>query len=247
MGKKILKILCGMLAILSLFGAIGAFTESAVAGMLMLVGAMLLFPLAWDPIRKAVRRNINGGVFVISAFVIFGVATSLTAGKNETKAKELGFASASDYQKAKALSLDAAGYERHKLELAAAEKKKQEEVKAAEEARKLAEKAAEEKKAAECKSDLQCWTDKYYFDASVLCKAVIESMAKYDYEWTDGITTPTFKKIAWADKKKGTVTYFGDEVKMQNGFGNFLRQRYACKFDPTAKTVLDVKIEAGRI
>lgn len=247
MGKKILKILCGVLAVSSLFGAIGAFAESALAGILMLVGSVLLFPLAWGPIRKFVGRDIWSGAFVITAFLIFGVGSAVMSGNDEAKAKELGFASVSDYHKAKTLGLDSSGYAKHQQEAEAAEKQKQAEAKAVEEAKKLAEKAAEEKKAEECRADLQCWTDKHYFDASVLCKAVIESMAKYDYEWTDGITTPTFKKIAWADKRKGTITYFGDEVKMQNGFGNFLRQRYACKFDPVAKTVLDVKIEAGRI
>lgn len=247
MGKKILKILCGVLAVASFFGAFGAFTESVAAGLLFLVGSVLLFPPAWAPIRKSVGRQIWSGAFVIAAFVLLGTGSATLSRGDEAKAKELGFASATDYRRAKVLDLDPAGYAKHQQDLAAAEKKKQEEAKAAEEAKKLAEKVAEEKKSADCKADLLCWSDKHSFDAAVLCKAVIERMAKYDYEWTDGITTPMFKKVSWIDKKKGSVTYFGDEVKMQNGFGNFLRQRYACKFDPLTKSLIDVTIEAGRI
>lgn len=117
-------------------------------------------------------------------------------------------------------------------------------------AQKLAEAQAAEvelKKVADCKADLQCWAEKNLIDAVVACKPVIESMAKYDYDWTDGITAPFFKKLAWHDKKKGYITYFGDEVKMQNGFGNFMRQRYACIFDATSKSVIDVTLEAGRL
>ena len=243
MGKKILKVLCGVVAVSAFLAAIGAFASNVFAGLFMLVGSLLLFPLVWNPARKAIGRNLHAGIFVVAGFVFAGLGSSMITGDDEAKAKEKGFAGVADYRAARTLGLDAAGYAKHQLDVAAAEKKMQEEAKLVE----ARAKEAELKKQADCKSDLQCWAEKNQFDAIIACKPVIQKMAKYDYEWTDGITSPVFTKLAWSDKKKASVTYYGDEIKMQNGFGNFIRHRYACQFDTSRKAVLDVTLEAGRI
>lgn len=243
MGKTIFKVLCGVIAISAFFAAIGVFSENAFAGLLMLVGSVFLFPLTWIATRKAVGKDLPTWAFVVAGFLFAFAGSASITGTDEKKAKEQGFASLTEYRAAKSLGLDFAGYSTHKLEVAAAEKKKQEEVKLAE-----AQAREEElKKQAVCKADLQCWAGKNQIDAIIACKPVIQKMAKYDYEWTDGITAPVFTKLAWSDKKKASITYYGDEIKMQNGFGNFLRHRYACIYDTSRKAVIDVTLEAGRI
>ena len=39
---------------------------------------------------------------------------------------------------------------------------------------------------AACRVDLQCWGDKHSLRATRPCQRVIEQLAQYDYEWTDG-------------------------------------------------------------
>ncbi len=236
MGKTILKVLCGIIAVSGFVAAIGAFTESVFAGLFMMLGSILLFPLTWPLFRKYSGRNLPAWAFVVAGFGLATVGSATITKGDEQKAKDDGFANVSDYRAAKSLGLDSAGYSRRQEELAAAEKKKLEDAR-----------LAEQKKDADCRTDLQCWSAKHQVAATLACKPAIQRMAKYDYEWTDGFTTPVFKRLAWSDKKKSSITFYGDEIKMQNGFGNFLRHRYACKYDPIKKSVLDVSLEAGRI
>lgn len=259
--RTISKILSWFFALTFLIGAAATFADNAIAALVILAGAVLLVPFMWGFIRKVSGRNPPTWAFVLAGFVISFTGIAISSSDDPAKAKAQGFASVADYRAAKRLQLDSAGYAEHQKVEAAAEEQRQEaakiaQAKAAEaerqkqEAKKLAEAQAAEaelKKTADCKADLQCWAEKNLVDAIVACKPVIESMAKYDYDWTDGITAPFFKKLAWHDKKKGYITYFGDEVKMQNGFGNFLRHRYGCIFDATSKSVIDVTLEAGRL
>jgi hypothetical protein len=43
------------------------------------------------------------------------------------------------------------------------------------------------------------------------------------------------------DQTKGTLTYVGDDLKFQNGFGAWAQMTYSCIFDPATKTVLPVE------
>jgi len=109
--------------------------------------------------------------------------------------------------------------------------------------------AEEEKQAAEaaCRSDLQCWSDKQSLAADGPCRRAIERLAKYDFEWTTGLLTPRFSKIAWANEKRGSIVYFGDQIKFQNGFGAMQTHTYSCTWDPDTKMVLDVSARPGRM
>ncbi len=111
------------------------------------------------------------------------------------------------------------------------------------------EKTAEqvEKENAECKKSLECWSDKNAVVAQVACQQAIEKMAKYDYEWTDGLLDPVFSKMKWKDEKQGIITYYGDKIKMQNGFGAYSNYIYACDFNPETESVLDVRMKQGKI
>ena len=50
----------------------------------------------------------------------------------------------------------------------------------------LAEEELEKREEATCRQDLECWGEKHSLTATVACQTLVESMAKYDYEWTDG-------------------------------------------------------------
>lgn len=103
------------------------------------------------------------------------------------------------------------------------------------------------KETAECKKDLQCWGDKNGGTAAVYCKEPVERLAKYSFEWTDGTLEQKFSHFRWKDKDNGIITYIGDKIKYQNGFGAWQNSTYECDIDPVSKTVFDVRASAGRL
>jgi RNA polymerase subunit RPABC4/transcription elongation factor Spt4 len=98
-----------------------------------------------------------------------------------------------------------------------------------------------------CKQDLQCWGDKNNIVATVYCKDYIEKLAKYSHKWTDGMLEPKFSRFRWKDKSKGSVTYVGDKIKFQNGFGAWQNYTYECDIEPQTKKVIDVRAAPGRL
>ena len=66
---------------------------------------------------------------------------------------------------------------------------------------------------------------------------MIESTAKYDYEWTDGWLGTKLARYRWEDRKAGSVSYTGDKIKFQNGFGAWQKMTYWCHFDPNTNMV----------
>lgn len=98
-----------------------------------------------------------------------------------------------------------------------------------------------------CRIDLQCWAARFKVDASADCQLIIQNQARYDYEWTDGMIKPMFSRIAWVDQNGGIIRYIGDELKLQNGIGNFVRHHYECDYDTGHKKVLSVSVEPGRL
>lgn len=99
----------------------------------------------------------------------------------------------------------------------------------------------------ECMQDLGCWGNKHDISASVYCAKPVERMAKNDFEWTDGMLEPKFSHFRWLDQSRGYITYIGDKIKYQNGFGAWINHIYECDFDPGTNTVLNIRVEQGRI
>lgn len=83
--------------------------------------------------------------------------------------------------------------------------------------------------------------------AAVECAPQIERLAKYSFEWTDRWYEPKFSHYRWSDKARGIVTYIGDKIKLQNGYGAWAFYTYSCNFDVIRKTVLDVQASEGRL
>lgn len=116
-----------------------------------------------------------------------------------------------------------------------------------EEAKRAEERATEEQMAAACRSDLECWGEKAWNVGTFRCPSLIERMAKYDFEWTDGMLEPKFSHYRWRNKANGIVTIIGDKIKMQNGFGAWTHMTYECDVDPESKIALDVRVREGRM
>lgn len=98
-----------------------------------------------------------------------------------------------------------------------------------------------------CKTDLQCWGDRHSFSAIVASQDIIERMAKYDFEWVDGFWGVKLTRFSWLDKSQLTLRYYGDQIKLQNGFGAWQRYIYVVDYDPINDRVLDVAITPGRL
>jgi hypothetical protein len=99
-----------------------------------------------------------------------------------------------------------------------------------------------------CKIDLQCWADKQIFSAGVYCQDDIQKLSKYSARWTDtGTFDNRFSRYRWINKVHGTVTFVGDKIEFQNGFGAYQPYIYECDFDPSSNKVLDVRARPGRL
>ena len=93
-----------------------------------------------------------------------------------------------------------------------------------------------------CGFDLQCWGDEHSLRATVACQPIVEAMARYAHEWTDGWLGAKFDRFRWLDREQAHVTYLGDSIRFQNAFGAWQNASYECDYDPGAERVLDVRV-----
>lgn len=100
---------------------------------------------------------------------------------------------------------------------------------------------------ATCKKDLSCWGDKHISSAVGNCKEPIEKLANYTVRWTDGTLDMKFSQFRWKDQQQGVVTYIGDKIEFQNGFGAWQGHVYECDIDPVSNVVYDVRAKPGRL
>lgn len=98
-----------------------------------------------------------------------------------------------------------------------------------------------------CRQDLRCIGEKHLADASVYCKDPIEAQAAHDVKWTDGTFELKMSHYRWSNADKTAVTYIGDKVSFQNGFGAFTPMTYLCTLDVDDNRVIDVKVIEGRL
>jgi hypothetical protein len=99
----------------------------------------------------------------------------------------------------------------------------------------------------QCREDLSCWGEKNLITASVRCSHFVERLAKNDFQWTDGWFEPKFSHYRWKRKKDNEITYIGDKIKFQNGFGAWIPHVYECDVDASGEIVLDVRARPGRL
>lgn len=56
-----------------------------------------------------------------------------------------------------------------------------------------------------------------------------------------------FASFRWQGKEKSALSYVGDKVEFQNGFGAYQAMNYTCDYDPVHKRVLGVWAKPGRL
>jgi hypothetical protein len=126
------------------------------------------------------------------------------------------------------------------LKIWAAEKKQQE----------AAAKAAKDQESAQadaiCREDFNCWSNKFNRAATKACAPQVERAAKNNFEWTDSFTAPKFPRAAINDNG-ASITYVGDAIKMQNGFGAWIIMTYECDFDTAAGSAVAVRVNPGQL
>lgn len=196
--------------------------------------------------RHQGRAASGGGLL---GLILFAMLFSYASEKD---AQNAGFASAADMKAANEAGIkDPAEWKHKAVELAEAKRKAAEaeaDKRAAEAQAEAKSKAREEAaKEAVCRDDLQCWGDKFSLRATSACRPYVERLAKNNFEWIDGFLEPKFSHFRWKDKKKGVVTYVGDRIKYQNGFGAWIIHIYECDYDPSSATAIDVRARPGRL
>lgn len=99
-------------------------------------------------------------------------------------------------------------------------------------------------KANQCELELQCATDKHRVEVSIQCTEAIERMAKNSAEWLERAKFPRFR---WKSGSPGVITYIGDAVTFQNGFGAKVNMIYECDYRLRTDSVVDVRVQPGRL
>lgn len=205
---------------------------------------------ALSKVSKSKLVSIGGGFLV--AIISFGVLASAIEKNEQDKllkvAQSAGFNTYNEYTIAKAIGANTkAKYDEMLEEKRIAELHRQEEQQRNKELQR--QKEAEEKRIKEesCKKDLKCAGEMFSINASVVCDDKIEKLAKYDFQWTDGLLEPKFSHYRWSNQGKRAITYIGDKIKYQNGFGAWQYYTYECDFDIHNETVMEVRVSPGRL
>jgi hypothetical protein len=202
--------------------------------------------------RPSAKKWLAFSGIAMSVSIFAAGFISIHEGNREAVA--LGFVDSSDRQRAKAEGIsDATVWGSRKIELDAAATKQREDDKREAEAKQKAaadKKAADEKLAAwkeqNCDRDVGCIGERKKVLANTYCQAPVESLAKYQAEWTNGWEL-RFPYYRWKSQPAGVVTYYGSAVKFQNGFGAWQNMVYECDYDVRNDRPLDARAEAGRL
>ena len=100
---------------------------------------------------------------------------------------------------------------------------------------------------ARCKADLKCLSEKHLIGANAECRAPIERFARYDVRWDKSIFEARFSHYRWKDQARGIVTFVGDRISFQNGFGAWQPHSYECDFDTNSRTAIAARVTPGRL
>lgn len=95
---------------------------------------------------------------------------------------------------------------------------------------------------AACQADLECWGQRNRAAASGACLSAIDNLAAGAAVWDDG-TDLKVGQYRWLDQSAGTLTYFGDRIRLPSSSGALIRHRFECAFDPAAERLTDFRIE----
>ena len=163
------------------------------------------------------------------------VASTARDSSDEVRAQKLGFKDGKEFATARENNItNVADYNKFVDEqrVKAAEKAAQDAALAAEKERKAKEDEAQ------CNKDAYCYYT-HHENSEYLCSTKIPKLAKYKFEWTDGLTEPKFDRTGWQDEARHIVRISGDKATAQNGFGATKNIEYYCIFNADTGDVLD--------
>ncbi|RRA36322.1 hypothetical protein C3O72_10575 [Cronobacter sakazakii] len=222
-----------------------------VAGICQLVAAFIA--IGWAVLAFGTMGSkylpykfVNNYTVPVLIIVLAFVASAARSSSDEARAQKLGFKDGKEFSIARENNIsNVADYAKFAEEqrIKAAEKAAQDAVLAAEKTAKDAA-LAEEKERKKKEDEAQCNKDAYCYythheNAEYLCSTKIPKLAKYKFEWTDGITEPKFDRTGWQDETKHIVRISGDKATAQNGFGATQNIVYYCIFNADTGDVLD--------
>jgi len=123
---------------------------------------------------------------------------------------------------------------------------------AAERDRRAAEQVAQAKAEADAelekKSEDAAWlAERNELKAKNACTGPIENHAKNKFEWIETGLFDAPRNVFNAYLKKTpspyVVTFLGDGIRFQNGFGAMIRMKYSCSYDTKNNVVVDVSVD----
>ena len=82
--------------------------------------------------------------------------------------------------------------------------------------------------------------------ALVRCPGHVERLAQYTHRWTDGFLEPKFSHSR-PTGNPNVVTYLGDRIEFQNGFGAWQPHVYECDLNVVTEQVVAVRARPGRL
>ena len=151
-------------------------------------------------------NNYTVPVLIVGLAIVASIARSSS---DEARAQKLGFKDGKEFTTARKNNItNVTDYAKFAEEqrIKAAEKAAQDAAIATKKAAHDASLAAEkERKTKEdesiCNKDAYCYYT-HHENAEYLCSTKIPKLAKYKFEWTDGITEPKFDRTGWQDEAK---------------------------------------------
>lgn len=193
--------------------------------------------------RWTFRAKANSTDSVIGTLVTFTLIAFAYITYQNQAAREAGFLDASDRRLAEQVGYsDPTEWSAQRANYITVEEAERRRSQAARRERIL----AQEQAANECRNSISCWGEKSWSTAEAFCSPWVERMALHDYEWTDGFLEPKFNRYRWMSRSSGIITYIGDKIKMQNGFGAWTFMTYECDFNTVSREIIDVRVSEGR-
>ena len=78
------------------------------------------------------------------------------------------------------------------------------------------------------------------------CEPAVQRLSATDYRWTARTPFGRWYLANVQDVGDGTIMLGGDRVEIQNQFGNWVRHKYVCIYNPQEEQVVSVGAEPGR-
>jgi hypothetical protein len=97
-----------------------------------------------------------------------------------------------------------------------------------------------------CAADFKCIAESNIIYATTRCSRQVERLAKNDFKWEDRWYESKFSRYRAKKDDNSVITYLGDKIKFQNGFGAWVWHIYACDYDVKNEKVINVQAEPGR-